>query len=227
MLLLALTCPTPSISLALPLSPRPCSGALRLAAARPYTQVIFGLRQRERLVASSACALGAACLSSATPSLVYGPQALQPGLALAGVLSGAQPAGASASGLGVLLGMGAAGRGATAEGGLYVTSRSIGFTTLLAGDVRGVTDVTLRLPQRELSVVRRGDAPDTLLVQTHGTYGGAVRYGRTVPRGVQYGGSLPATARAFFACVGQQGGGATTTPSFAHAVRAASGKRQA
>jgi hypothetical protein len=40
------------------------------------------------------------------------------------------------------VGSGAAGLSSSREGSLYVTARAVGFSTMLGGDLKGITDVT-------------------------------------------------------------------------------------
>ncbi|EFJ51448.1 hypothetical protein VOLCADRAFT_87764 [Volvox carteri f. nagariensis] len=64
--------------------------------------------------------------------------------------------------------LGGAGGGWGREGCLYVTSRVLGFSTMLAGDLKGITDITHHIKLKTVREVARGEGPDTLLVLTHG-----------------------------------------------------------
>ncbi|GLC37119.1 hypothetical protein PLESTB_000981900 [Pleodorina starrii] len=119
---------------------------LRLASSN-VMQVLFGLRSGERLIATASCYL--------TPPAGAIGQSAGAGTGLP-VTTGPAP-GVPGSG-------GVYGR----EGWLYVTPRVLGFSTLLAGDLKGTTDVTSHIKLRTVREVTRGDGADTLLVWTHG-----------------------------------------------------------
>ncbi|GLI66233.1 hypothetical protein VaNZ11_009972, partial [Volvox africanus] len=115
------------------------SEQLKLVASNA-TQVLFGLRANERLVATAACYL-------APPLAAIGP---------------------SAPGSGLSLPLGPMGPGGFRDGCLYVTSRVLGFSTMLAGDLKGTTDVTSCVTLKAVREVAKGESNDTLLVLTHG-----------------------------------------------------------
>ncbi|GFR51395.1 hypothetical protein Agub_g13833 [Astrephomene gubernaculifera] len=132
-------------------------------------QVLFGLRPGERLVASAACWLGA-------PPLVVTPAAAGAAAAAAAAAGGASSgisstpstAAAAAAAAGLTAGdvYGLLSYGSRSEGCLYCTARVLAFSTLLAGDARGATDVTFKIWLKDVREVSRGDSPDRLLVAT-------------------------------------------------------------
>ncbi|GIL84202.1 hypothetical protein Vretifemale_12891, partial [Volvox reticuliferus] len=115
------------------------SEQLKLAASNAK-QVLFGLRANERLVATATCHLS-------PPVASIGPST--PGSCLS-------------------LPLGPMGAGGFRDGCLYVTSRVLGFSTMLMGDLKGTTDVTSYVKLKAVREVAKGDSPDTLLVLTHG-----------------------------------------------------------
>lgn len=105
---------------------------LRLAASSA-AQVVFGLRASERLVASTACSLlvppvgatGAPAAAAASLALVS--------TAVPGATNSSSSSAAAASAV------------ASRDGLLYLTPRVLGYSTLLAGDLRGGADITFKL----------------------------------------------------------------------------------
>ncbi|KXZ43779.1 hypothetical protein GPECTOR_81g229 [Gonium pectorale] len=111
---------------------------LRLAASN-VTQIVFGLRSSERLLATATCALTAQ------------PVMLPP---LAAPAAAAPAAGGGGSSYGNVFGYSSLYGGLPftwfgREGSLYVTSRVLGFSTLLLGDLKANHDVTFKLPLKD------------------------------------------------------------------------------
>eukprot|EP00198_Chlamydomonas_reinhardtii_P004311 XP_001693647.1 predicted protein [Chlamydomonas reinhardtii] len=139
---------------------------LRLAASSA-AQVVFGLRASERLVASTACSLlvppvgatGAPAAAAASLALVS--------TAVPGATNSSSSSAAAASAV------------ASRDGLLYLTPRVLGYSTLLAGDLRGGADITFKLRLKDVKDVLRGDSSDCLVITT--TDGDVYHFGGFAP----------------------------------------------
>ncbi|KAG2439788.1 hypothetical protein HYH02_010423 [Chlamydomonas schloesseri] len=139
---------------------------LRLAASSA-AQVVFGLRASERLVASTACSLLAPPVGpTGAPAAAAAPLALVSS-AVPGATNSSSSSAAAASAV------------ASRDGLLYLTPRVLGYSTLLAGDLRGGADITFKLRLKDVKDVLRGDGADSLVITT--TEGDVYQFGGFAP----------------------------------------------
>ncbi|KAG2424046.1 hypothetical protein HXX76_014867 [Chlamydomonas incerta] len=191
---------------------------LRLAASSA-AQVVFGLRASERLMASTACSLMAPPVGA-----TGAPAAAAASLAL---VSTAVPGPTNSSSSAVA----AASAVASRDGLLYLTPRVLGYSTLLAGDLRGGADVTFKLRLKDVKDVLRGDGSDVLVITT--IEGDVYHFGGFAPTerervwGLLHG--APAVGPTLTAGTSVALGSAITPPSLAAisaGIRAATGSGQ-
>ncbi len=171
--------------------------------ARPFSQVVFGLSTTERLLASTTCCLSAPPLGpSGAPATSFG-LLLFPQSSVAAMVLAAASAGTSSLGSAASLGGGGSSPplqgGVGREGSLFLTPHVLGFTTMLAADLKAEHDLTFKLslkvrrgirsrfaalqaaayalcgPQ-DVSHAARGEAPDSLLVLTKGARAARTRH---------------------------------------------------
>ncbi|PNH11671.1 hypothetical protein TSOC_001454 [Tetrabaena socialis] len=116
---------------------------LRLAASN-VMQVLFGLHASERLVASANCILAAPPYSACGVPVSTAAAAVAVAAAASAAVAG----------------------GGGREGRLYVTARVLSYSTMLASDLRGITDVTFKLRLKDLREVHRGESADSLVLTT-------------------------------------------------------------